>query len=224
VASADLADKTHQRIARLHADGVVPKQKLDEAEAQQQMARKAVEGARASYDMALRGARQEDKMASSAIAQQASNVTAEVSAVERETVLKAPMAGEITEINVDPGELASTGYPIVSIIDLNDIWVTFNIREDILAGLQIGDTIPAILPSQGNRTIALKVDYIKALGDFARWNATKTSGEFDMKTFEVHARPTERINGLRPGMSVIVHWSRHQQKGKKVPPHVRANP
>lgn len=202
--AADLAYKTFRRIDRLQADGVVPAQKRDEAEAQWQAASKTAEAARASYDMALAGARTEDKTAATAQASQAAGAVAEVNAHLHETALYAPIDGQIVDLLIDPGELVSPGFPTISIVDLRDAWLTFNVREDLLADIRMGDVITARIPALGNRSIKAKVNHISALGDFATWRATKTSGDFDLKTFEVRLTPVEPVEGLRPGMSAIV--------------------
>lgn len=203
-AAADLADKTFRRIDKLNADGVVPAQKRDEAEAQLEAAAGTTEAARAVYDMALSGAREEDKIAASAQASQAAGVVAEVGAHIRETSLYAPVDGQIVDIICDPGELVSPGFPVISIVNLNDVWLTFNLREDLLANIRLGDVISARIPALGNQSIKVKVNYISALGEFATWRATKTSGDFDLKTFEVRLVPVDPVEGLRPGMSAIV--------------------
>lgn len=203
-AAADLAEKTFRRIDRLRADGVVPAQKLDEAEAQRQSALRTTDAAKASYDMALAGARTEDRIAAAAQASQAAGAVAEVSAHMHETSLYAPVDGQVVDILCDPGELVSPGFPTVSIVDLQGAWLTFNVREDLLAHIRMGDVITARIPALGNRLIKAKVNYISALGDFATWRATKTSGDFDLKTFEVRLVPVEPVEGLRPGMSAIV--------------------
>jgi HlyD family secretion protein len=203
-AAADLADKTFHRIDKLNADGVVPAQKRDEAEAQLQSAAKATEAAKAVYDMAVAGSRSEDKAAASAQASQAAGVVAEVGANMRETCLYAPVDGQVVDVIPDPGELVSPGFPVVSIVDLNDVWLTFNLREDLLANIRMGSVFNAQLPALGNRSIKARVNYISALGEFATWRATKTSGDFDLKTFEVRLIPVDPAEGLRPGMSAIV--------------------
>ena len=203
-AAADLADKTYRRIDRLTADGVVPAQKRDEAEAQRESAAKSAEAAKALYDMAVAGARTEDKVAATAQASQAEGAVAEVGANMRETALYAPVDGQVVDVIPDPGELVSPGFPVVSIVDLRDVWLTFNLREDLLANIRMGDVFNAQIPALGNRSIRVKVNYISALGEFATWRATKTSGDFDLKTFEVRLVPVDPVEGLRPGMSAIV--------------------
>jgi len=205
-AGAELSQKTYERIRRLQRDGVVPAQKLDEAEAQWKGAQRAEKAARATYDMALAGARKEDRTTASALAEQASGALAEVEAYLGETRLLAPIDGEVADIIPERGELTSPGYPIVILVDLGDIWVTFNLREDLLSKIRMGSLLPARFPALGNKETYLKVNYITALGDFATWRATKATGDFDLKTFEVRAIPVRSLEGLRPGMSAVVEW------------------
>ncbi|MEN6448577.1 MAG: efflux RND transporter periplasmic adaptor subunit [Syntrophaceae bacterium] len=214
-AGAEIADTTCRRIERLQGEGVVPQQKLDEARAEMNASRTAAEAARASYDLALKGTRSEDKAAAAALDEQAKGVLSEVNTYYRETSLFAPTNGEIDDLIVDPGELVGPGMPVASIVDLSDLWVTFNLREDLIAGIRIGDTLVASFPALGGRSIRLKIDYIRPLGDFATWKATKTSGDFDLKTFEVQARPFIPVPGLRPGMSALVDGKQFRSQGKK---------
>jgi len=207
-AAADLAAKTYERVQRLHRDGVVATQKLDEAEGQWEAAKNAEVGAKASYDMVLKGARNEDRKSAKALADQASGTVAEVESYLAETRLFSPMNGEVADIMPEKGELVSAGYPVMLVIDLNDVWITFNLREDLLTKVRIGTVFEARFPALGNRTAKLRVNYISSLGDFAVWRATKASGDFDMKTFEVRAVPVERLPGLRPGMSAIAEWDK----------------
>jgi len=204
--AADLAEKTFRRVDRLSADGVLPAQKRDEAEANWKASRDAANAAKARYDMAVAGARAEDREAAGALVDQAAGAVAEVEAFMEETRLVAPIDGEVVECIVDPGELVSAGYPILTLVDLDDIWVTFNLREDRLAGLRMGGRLIARLPALGNREVELKISYISPLGEFATWRSTQASGDFDLKTFEIRARPVQQAPGLRPGMSAIVTW------------------
>lgn len=214
-AAADLAEKTYERIKKLHDEGVVPTQKLDEATANREAARRTAEAAKAGYDMALEGTRREDKAAATAMVSQATGAVSEVQAYLDDTRLVAPIDGEIVDIIAEQGELIGPGFPIVAIVDLTDVWVTFNLREDLLADIRMGDVLTATIPALGNRTVDLKIHYINALGEFATWTATKTTGDFDMKTFEVRAVPVAPVAGLRPGMSALVDWS---EKRKQLPP------
>ncbi len=205
----ELAQKTAERITRLHRDGVVPLQKLDEATAARDASRDAAEAARARYDMAVTGARSEDRAAAGALADQAAGAVSEVNAYLAEARLASPIDGQIAERVLDPGEIVAPGYPIVSVVDLSDIWVTFAMREDRLAGLKIGDRLRGTVPALGIREpVEFEVTYLAPMGDFATWRATNDVGDFDRKTFEVRARPTASIAGLRPGMSILIPWRR----------------
>jgi HlyD family secretion protein len=205
-AGAELAQKTFQRFEKLYAEGVIPAQKLDEAKAQNAAAQQTVEASKALYDMALSGARQEDKDAASALMSQAAGVVSEVEAYLSETRITAPISGEVVEVISEVGEMISPGYPIITILDTSDFWVVFHLREDLLPRFKMGTALVARFPALGDNEYRLKVHYIKALGDFATWRATRAMGGFDLKSFEVRAIPTQPIEGLRPGMSVIVRY------------------
>ncbi|HUW07324.1 MAG TPA: efflux RND transporter periplasmic adaptor subunit [Williamwhitmania sp.] len=207
-AGSELASKTYQRVKNLYNDGVVPLQKLDEAEANMKASKTTEEAAKEQYQMAQEGARKEDKSAATALWEQASGVVSEVQAYLDATVIKAPANGEVVTIISEDGELVGTGFPIITLVDLSDEWVTFNLREDLMPKVKMGMEISAIVPALGNKVIQIKVNYITALGEFATWHATKTSGDFDQKTFEVRAVPNEKVDGLRPGMSVLVNWDK----------------
>jgi HlyD family secretion protein len=133
---------------------------------------------------------------------------AEVEAFLKEARLTTPIAGEVVKRNVEPGELVSPGFPVVSVVDLEDVWVTLQLREDRLAGLKPGDVFAARIPALGDRVVPLQVFYVAAQADFATWRATNANGGFDLKTFEVRARPVPQVAGLRPGMSALVRWDR----------------
>jgi len=201
---AELAEKTYRRINNLFADGIVSGQKRDEAEAKWKAASAASAAARSQYDMALEGARKEDRQAATALVDKAQGAVSEAESFLQETRLESPLAGEVIHVLAKPGEIVSPGYPLVTILDLDDIWVTFNLREDRLAGMRMGVIFPVSAPALGDGKFDVKISYISVLGDFATWRATSASGGFDLKTFEVRARPLEKIEGLRPGMSIIV--------------------
>ncbi|MCG8701359.1 MAG: efflux RND transporter periplasmic adaptor subunit [Bacteroidales bacterium] len=211
-AAADFAKKTHERIMNLYNDGVVPAQKKDEAETKMIAAVETEKAAKAIYEKAKNGARVEDKQAALAMVKRADGVYSEVSSYVNETRIFAPINGEVANIIAESGELIPSGYPVVTIVDLDDVWATFQLREDLLADIKKGSEIEASIPALGMKTVKFKVTYIHAMGDFATWTATKTSGDFDMKTFEVHAVPAEPVEGLLPGMSVLVNWSELKNK------------
>lgn len=212
LAAAEFAKKTYSRIQNLYEDGVIPEQQKDEVETKMKAAGETEKAAHSLYEKARNGSRFEDKNAAGALVLQADGVISEVSSYLNERRITAPIRGEIANVLAERGELIPAGYPVFTIVDLSDVWVTFNLREDLLAAIQKGSLIPARFPALGMKEIMLKVIYINVLGDFATWNATKTRGDFDMKTFEIHALPVNQTEGLRPGMSAIVNWDRVQKR------------
>lgn len=206
VAASELAQKTFERVQNLFNEGVIPAQKRDEAETQLRVSKMNEEAAKANYEMALSATRVEDKAAARALVNQAKGAINEVQSYLGETLLASPINGEISQINAEQGELVTPGFPVVHIIDLTDCWVTFHIREDMLSKFTMGSEFSAMVPALNGQTISLKVNFIKAEADFATWRATKASGAFDLKTFEVRAQPVAVVGNLRPGMSVIVDW------------------
>jgi HlyD family secretion protein len=203
-AGLEVAQKSFRRVQNLYAKGVVPAQKRDEAEANYLAMAATEKAAKAQYDMAKDGARTEDKNAADALLNQASGAVSEVLAYMEESILRSPIDGEVSERFLQPGELAGTGSPIMNITDMNDMWITFSLQEDLLKNLKKGTEIKAFIPALDNQQVTLKIYYIKDMGTYAAWKATKTTGQYDTKTFEVRARPTGEIPGLLPGMSVII--------------------
>lgn len=203
-AGVEIAEKSHKRVKNLFEQGVMPAQKLDEATAQLNASIATEKAAKAQYTMAKNGAEREDKMAAAALVDRAKGAVAEVESYIKETYLIAQAPGEVSEIFPKVGELVGTGAPIMNIAVMSDMWVTFNVREDLLKNLSMGSEFNAFIPALDNKEVKLKVYYMKDLGTYAAWKATKTTGQFDLKTFEVKASPVEKIEGLRPGMSVII--------------------
>jgi HlyD family secretion protein len=171
--AADLAEKTFARTARLYADGVISAQKYDEAKANAEAARQQAQAALAAYTMAKKGAREEDKAAAAALADQAAGVVAEVRAYSAETKLFAPVDGEVVDVLAERGEMISAGYPVIRLLDSSDFWMVFHVREDMLDGLKTGDFLKVDIPALKEKDVPLKVVYVSALGDFAVWKATK---------------------------------------------------
>lgn len=211
-AAEDLAATTYERIARLFDDGVVAEQKRDEARTQWSAARLATAAARAQYDMALEGARTEDRSAAAALVRQAEGGRAEVEAYSAERRVLAPVDGEVSQRSAEPGEVVGAGLPIVTVAEVSEPWATFNLREDRLGGIALGDTLTVTVPALGGRALALRVSYIAPLADFATWRATAESGGFDLRTFEVRARPVSPEPRLRAGMSVLLRADRLQAR------------
>lgn len=206
LAAADIAQKSYERVQNLFDQGVMSAQKRDEAFAGYKAREAQVKAAKSQYDMAKNGAREEEKRAAKKQAQAAAGAANVVRSLLRETVQVSNVEGEISSVYPKVGELVGTGSPIMSISIMKDLWGTFNIREDQLKGMKVGDTFKAYAPAF-NKEINMKVFYIKDQGSYAVWKATKTNGQYDLKTFEVKARPIQKFEGLRPGMSIVIKES-----------------
>ena len=202
-AGLEIAEKSYNRVQRLFDECVISAQKRDEAEAQYKVMQAQMKAAQSQYDMAVNGARQEDKMAAAAQVGRARGAVQEVNSYINETVQIAQMDGEVSEVYPKVGELVGTGSPIMSISMMDNMWGTFNIREDLLMGMKVGSELTVYVPSF-DKEIKMKVFYLKDQGSYAVWKATKATGQYDMKTFEVKARPVEKLDGLRPGMTLIL--------------------
>ena len=200
----EVMHKSFERISELHEEKVVSDQKYDEVKAQYDAASATARAAKSQYDMAVKGARQEDKDAAVALVERANAAVELVNSYMDEIVLTAPADGIIAARYPKVGELVGQGSPIMTIQDLDDMWFTFNVREDRLEGMKSGDKLNLTVPALGNKHITATVYYIAVRESYATWRATKEIGEFDTKTFEVRARPDAKVEGMRPGMSVIL--------------------
>ncbi|WP_318435980.1 HlyD family secretion protein [Photobacterium leiognathi] len=203
-AAAKLMHKTYIRVNNLYKDGVIAEQKRDEAFTQWQAAQYTESAAYQMYEMAKEGARVETKRAAQEKVKMAAGAVAEVEAYVADTKISSWHQGEVSQVLLHDGELAPQGFPVVNIIDINDAWAVFNVREDKLRDYQEGKEFKAMIPALGDKAYTFKVSHVAVMGDFATWRATDTAKGFDMRTFEVEARPTQPIDGLRVGMSVIV--------------------
>ena len=201
--AAEIAKKTYTRMQNLFNEGVVSAQKRDEAFAAYKATEAQVKVAQSQYDLARNGAREQEKEAARKNVEAAKNSVAVVSSVLRETVQVSNVEGEVSTIYPKVGELVGMGSPIMSISIMSDMWGTFNVREDLLNGLKVGDTFTAFSPAF-NKDVTMKVYDIKDEGSYAVWKATKSNGQYDLKTFEVKAHFTKKFDGLRPGMSLVV--------------------
>jgi len=198
----DIWEKSFKRVSNLFKEGVVSEQKYDETKAQYDAAIATEKAAKSQYDMAVKGAQKEDKAMAAAKVEQAKGVVEEVDSYISETILLAYADGEVTDIFPHIGELVGTGAPIMNIAMMDDMWATFNVREDHLRNMPLGSQFTAEFPALG-ASVVMEVTYMKDRGDYAAWKATKQTGQYDLKTFEVRAVPTAKVEGLRPGMTVI---------------------
>lgn len=207
-AGLTIAKKTYDRMESLYKKGVISAQKRDEAEASYKAMVATESAARSQYEMAKAGAQAEDKAAAAAMVAAARGSVAEVESILDDSYLTAPTDGEISDIFPNVGELVSLGAPIMNVLKLDDMWVSFNVREDLLEDLTMGAEVRAVIPALDNKEVTLKVFYIRDMGSYAVWRATKVTGQYDAKTFEVKARPVEPVDNLRPGMSVLLKRDR----------------
>lgn len=205
VAGREVAEKTYNRVNRLFESGVMPEQKRDEALANYRAMTASENAARAQYEMAVNGSRHEDINAARAQTSRAMGAVSEVSSYVSETVLTASADGVVTEIFPEPGELVGSGAPIMNVARTDDMWFTFNVREDKLPGLTVGTEAEVYVPAF-DKDVKVKVTRVKEVGSFATWKATKALDKFDLKTFEVQAYPADpsELTGLRGGMSAVM--------------------
>ena len=204
-AGLEVAEKSYNRVANLYKNGVVPAQKHDEVKAQYDAMVATEKAAKAQYEMAEKGARYEDKKAAHAKVQQAQGAVSEVSSYINETVLLAMADGEVTEIFPELGELVGSGAPIMNVAMTGNVYVTFNVREDYLPEITVGKELTAYVPAF-DKEITVRVTRVKDVGSFAVWKATKASGGYDLKMFEVRGVPVNVADTehMRSGMSVIL--------------------
>ncbi len=207
-ASADavLAEATYERIRKVAATQFASQQQLDQATANLQVAQRTLEQAKSSYQEALAGYTAEEvQIAQAKVVQAAAAVQTEQSLVDQ-LVVTAPTATQVYQINVEQGEVVSPGVPLLSLVDMNDVWIRFDLREDLVRDLKVGDKIAVRIPALGDRKVLTEVRLIAAKGEYADWRATRATGDFDLRTFAIRAYPTEKIIGLRPGMSAYADW------------------
>ena len=198
---AAIAKTTYERVNNMFAEGVIARQKRDEAEAQWKAAEQLAQAARAQYDMANAGARPEDKNAADAQARQVGAVLTEAQVALAETKIAAPVAGQVSKIQIQPGELAPQGFPVITLVNLADAWAVLQVREDEMAAFSMGSTHTANVPAL-KQQLTFKVSSVAVMPDFATWRAARPGGT-DLRTFEIRLRPAIRVEGLRPGMSVV---------------------
>lgn len=203
VAGLTFAQQTFARIKTLYEEGVVPAQKYDEAAASLKASETTELAARAQYEMVKIGARKEDKVAAKALVEQAMGGVQEVESYLKDAMQYSPVDGEVSSIIAEKGELVNAGYPVVMILDLNDIWFSFNIKETLMPNFKMGDTYEIYVPAIA-KNVECKVSYIAPEAQYATWAATRATGDFDIRTFGVEMRPTSKNMGLRPGMSGLI--------------------
>jgi HlyD family secretion protein len=206
-ASAKLAQQVYDRTKQLTATEFASIQKLDEATASLDVAQRTTEQAKLAYDEAVAGYTVEERGVANANVAKAVAAIATLKAQIAELTVKTPIAAQVYQVGTELGEYVSPGVPLLSLVDLNDVWLRFDLREDLVKGLKVGDTFSVNVPALGNRSINVAVRTIATRGEYAGWRATRATGDFDLRTFEVRAYPVEKIADLRPGMSVYAEWN-----------------
>jgi len=202
--ATQLAEKTAKRITNLFNDGVVAEQQKDVALTKLKAANFTEKSAFQMYEMAKEGTRKETLKAVEEKARAARETVTEVKAYSDETRVASWHDGEVAQILLRSGEIAPAGFPVVSIVDMQDVWAIFHLREDQLANYKKGTEFSAMIPALDNKPHSFRVTYVSVMGDYATWRATDTSKGFDMRTFEIEARPLEPIENIRVGMSILV--------------------
>lgn len=203
-AATSIAQKTYNRMENLYAQGVVSEQKRDEARAAYDAAKAQEAAAKSQYEMAEEGAQKEDKAAALAMKNAARGNVMEVESILEDQYLTAPCNGEISDIYPHEGELVGSGTPIMNVLKNENTWIVFHVREEMLNTLTMGKEIEVMIPGLDKKHVKAHIFYIRDMGSYAVWSATKAAGEYDSKTFEVKARPVEQVENLRPGMSAIL--------------------
>jgi HlyD family secretion protein len=210
--SFNLADKTYTRIKDLAGTGNAPLQRLDEVTNSLEVAKGDQDRAKLAYDEAVNGATKEEReIAQTNVLKAQANVDTIKSDVEELTV-KAPIAAQVYQIGAEVGEYVSPGVPLLSLIDLSDVWLRFNLREDLVKRLKVGDRFKMRVPALGDQEIEAEIKLIETRGEYAGWRATRATGDFDLRTFEVRAYPVSPLPALRPGMSVYAEWPTGERK------------
>jgi HlyD family secretion protein len=209
-ASVILAQKTYDRISQLAEHGNAPQARLDQATDTLHESQRATDQAKSAYEQAVNGYTAEERQISAANVQKAVADIAAVQSVIDQMVITAPVASQVYKRNVEPGEYVSPGVPLVTLIDLGDMWIHFDLREDLVKTLKIGDRFDVRVPALADRRITVEVKLIATKGEYASWRATRATGDFDLRTFAIRAYPVEKVPELRPGMSAYMDWQQRR--------------
>ena len=205
-ANLTLAQRTYDRVKELAGSGNAPIQRLDETTDSLQVAQRSLDQAKLAYQQAVNGYTPEERGIARANVAKAQASIDTIQAEVDELVVKAPIAAQVYQIGSELGEYVSPGVPLLSLVDLGDVWLRFDLREDLVKGLKVGDQFQMRVPALGDRRIAAAIKVIASKGEYAGWRATRATGDFDLRTFEVRAYPAAPTPELRPGMSVYAEW------------------
>ena len=205
-----LAQKTYDRTHTLTEQGNAPQARLDQMTDTLHETERAVDQARSAYEQAVNGYTREERAIARANVEKANADIQSVQSVIDQLVVYAPVASQVYQRNVEPGEYVSPGVPLVTLIDLADVWVHFDLREDLLKTLKVGDRFDVHIPALNDRRVTVEVKLIATKGEYASWRATRASGDFDLRTFSIRAYPAQPVPELRPGMSAYLDWRSRQ--------------
>ena len=205
-----LARKTYDRVSQLAEHGNAPLARLDQVTDQLHESERAADEAKSAHEQAVNGYTAEERQIALASVQKASADIMAVQSIIDQMVVYAPVASQVYQRNVEPGEYVSPGVPLITLIDLNDVWVGFDLREDLVRTIKIGDHFNVRIPALADRSIAVEVRLIATKGEYASWRATRATGEFDLRTFAIRAYPVDKLPELRPGMSAYLDWRARQ--------------
>ena len=209
-ASLVLAQKTYERARQLAASGNAPQARLDQTTDSLHEGERAVDQAKSAYEQAVNGyTKEEREIAAANVGKALADIKA-VQSILDQMVVYAPVAAQVYQRNVEPGEYVSPGVPLVTLIDRNDVWVHFDLREDLVKRVKVGDRVDVRIPALGDRRITVEVRLIATKGEYASWRATRATGDFDLRTFSVRAYPVDKVPELRPGMSAYVDLRERQ--------------
>ena len=209
-ASVVLAQKTYDRVSQLAEHGNAPIARLDQATDSLHESQRAVDQAQSAYDQAVNGyTKEEHEIAEASVGKAIADIKAVQSIIDQ-MVVYAPVATQVYQRNVEPGEYVSPGVPLVTLIDLSDMWIHFDLREDLVKTLKVGDRFGVRIPALGDRRITVEVRLIATKGEYASWRATRATGDFDLRTFSIRAYPVDKAPELRPGMSAYLDWRKHE--------------
>src|SRR4051795_751334 len=208
-ASVVLAQKTYDRISQLAEHGNAPQARLDQVTDSLHESQRAVDQAKSGYEQAVNGYTAEERQIAVANVQKAASDIAAVQSIIDQMVITAPVAAQVYKRNVEPGEYISPGVPLVTLIDLNDLWIHFDLREDLVRTLKVGDRFAVRIPALADRRITVEVQLLATKGAHARVRATRATGDFGRRPFSIRAYPVERVPELRPGMSAYLDWQQH---------------
>jgi HlyD family secretion protein len=205
-----LAQKTFERTRILTEQGNSPQARLDQATDTLHESERAVDQAQSAHDQAVNGYTKEEKAIAKTNVEKAEADIRAVQSIIDQLQVYAPVASQVYQRNVEPGEYVSPGVPLITLIDLADVWIHFDLREDLVKGLKVGDRFDVRIPALDDRRVPVEVKLIATKGEYAGWRATRATGDFDLRTFSIRAYPVVPVPELRPGMSAYLDWRSRQ--------------